>query len=94
MRQFPALIPVTSGDPGAALNRATWAALQKFDRPFLTLFGDSDPATRGWETLFQERVPGARGQPHRILEGAGHFWQEDCGEEVALYVADWIRSTA
>ena len=68
MRQFPALIPVTSGDPGAALNRATWAALQKFDRPFLTLFGDSDPATRGWEMLFQERVPGARGQPHRILD--------------------------
>ena len=94
MRQFPALIPVTTGDPGAALNRAIWDTLGKFDRPFLTLFGDSDPATRGWDAIFQERVPGARGQPHRTLERAGHFWQEDCGEEVARELVDWIRRSA
>lgn len=93
MRQFPLLIPVTPGDPGAVLNRATWDALRKFDRPFLTLFSDSDPATRGWETLFRERVPGAQGQPHRILERAGHFWPEDCGEEVAQDLVAWIRAS-
>ena len=58
MRQFPILIPVTQDDPGAAINRATWAALEKFDGPFLTLFGDSDPPTRGWDKIFQERRPG------------------------------------
>jgi haloalkane dehalogenase len=94
MRQFPVLIPITRGDVGAAINLATWKALGDFDRPCLTLFGDSDPSTRGWETIFQERIPGARGQPHQILERAGHFWQEDCGAEAAEVIVDWMRATA
>ena len=67
--------------------------LARFDRPFLTLFSDSDPATRGWETIFAERVPGARGQPHAVQARAGHFWQEDNGEEAARIIAGWIAST-
>lgn len=90
MRQFPALIPVTPGDPGARLNRATWEVLAKFDRPFLTLFGDTDPGTAGWEEIFKERVPGTRGQPHAYLERAGHFLQEDAGEELAKRILSWI----
>jgi haloalkane dehalogenase len=93
MRHFPLLIPVTRNDPGSALNRDTWKVLAEFDRPFLTLFSDSDPGTRGWEAIFQERVPGAKEQPHRTLERAGHFWQEDCGDEVAPFLVDWIRAT-
>jgi haloalkane dehalogenase len=94
MRQFPALIPVTRTDPGTAINLATWKALCVFERPFLTLFSDSDPSTRGWESIFEERVPGAKGQPHQILEGAGHFWQEDVGEEAARLIVAWIESTS
>ena len=93
MRQFPALIPITRGDEGAAINRATWDALRTFDKPFLTLFGDGDPGTRGWDAIFQERVPGAKGQPHATLERAGHFLQEDCGEEVAARIVDWMWTT-
>ena len=91
MRQFPLLIPVTQTDPGAAINLDTWKALADFHGPFLTLFGDSDPPTRGWEEIFYERVPGAKGQPHQVLERAGHFWQEDCGDEAASLIVDWIR---
>ncbi len=93
VRHYPLLIPVTPSDPGSAINRDTWAVLARFDRPFLTLFGDSDPATRGWEQIFRERVPGAAGQPHQTLERAGHFWQEDCGAEAAQIIVDWIRKT-
>jgi haloalkane dehalogenase len=93
LRQYPALIPVTPTDEGAEINRRTWDVLRGFDRPFLTLFGDSDPPTRGWAEIFQERVPGAKGQPHRTLERAGHFWQEDCGAEAAALIVDWIRAT-
>jgi haloalkane dehalogenase len=93
LRHFPLLIPVTRTDPGAAINRATWQVLREFDRPFLTLFGDSDPPTRGWETIFRERVPGAKDQPHQTLERAGHFWQEDCGDEAARIIVDWIART-
>ncbi len=90
MRQFPVLIPVTQSDEGAQINMRTWEALAKFEKPFLTLFGDSDPPTRGWETIFQERVSGAKGQPHQILEKAGHFWQEDCGAETAQLIVEWM----
>ena len=93
VRQFPALIPVTRSDPGAALNLQTWQVLRRFERPFLTLFGDGDPPTRGWDAIFRERVPGAAGQPHATLENAGHFWQEDCGAEAAAMIVDWIAAT-
>ena len=68
-------------------------ALEEFDRPFLTAYSDGDPATRGWESVFQERVPGARGQAHVTIEGAGHFLQEDAGERLGQVVADLIRTT-
>lgn len=93
MRHFSTLIPLSPHDPGVAINRATWDALAGFEKPFLTLFSDGDPATRGWEALFRERVPGARGQPHQVLTGAGHFWQEDVGAAAAALICDWIRAT-
>jgi haloalkane dehalogenase len=94
MRHFPLLIPVTKTDPGAVVNQATWAALADFERPFLTIFGDSDPSTSGWAEIFRERVPGARAQPHCVLERAGHFWQEDAGAEAAELIVGWIRETS
>ena len=45
-RQFPALIPLTRNDPGAAICRATMAALEQWRRPFLTAYSDGDPATK------------------------------------------------
>jgi haloalkane dehalogenase len=93
MRQFPALIPITTFDPGVAINLKTWEALERFERPFLTLFGDGDPGTAGWDAIFRERVPGAQGQPHETIERAGHFLQEDCGEEVAERIVRFMQST-
>jgi len=40
--------------------------------------------------VFQRRVPGAQGQPHTTIEGAGHFLQEDAGEQLARVVADFV----
>jgi haloalkane dehalogenase len=93
MRQFPSLIALTPHDPGAALNRATWAALEHFDRPFLTAYGDGDEASAGWAEIFAERVPGAQGQAHTVIEGAGHFVQEDKGAELGEVIARFIAAT-
>jgi haloalkane dehalogenase len=93
LRQMTALLPLTRNDVGARIGRRTMRALEQFDRPFVTCFSDGDPATRGWETVFQERVPGARGRQHVTIAGAGHFLQEDAGEELGRVVADVIAST-
>jgi haloalkane dehalogenase len=38
-------------------------------------------------------VPGAQGQPHAVTRGAGHFLQEDKGEEVAQAIDAFIKAT-
>lgn len=93
LRQMIALLPLTRNDVGARIGRRTMRALEEFDRPFVTAYSDGDPATRGWETVFQERVPGARGRRHVTIAGAGHFLQEDAGEELGRVVADVIATT-
>jgi haloalkane dehalogenase len=92
-RAFPLLVPASPDDPASEPNRRAWEALQRFDRPFLTAFGDSDPITRGAEKVLQARIPGASGQPHTTLERAGHFLQEDDGATLGGIVADFIRAT-
>jgi haloalkane dehalogenase len=89
-RRFPMLVVTDPDMPSAAENRAAWTVLEGFEKPFLTLFGDSDFVTRGGEKVMQARIPGCRGQPHRIVERAGHFIQEDAGEEVAGDVLRWM----
>jgi haloalkane dehalogenase len=93
LRQLTALIPLTRNDPGAAICRQTMTALEAWERPFLTAYSDGDPATRGWETVFQERIPGAKGQKHTTIEGAGHFVQEDRGEELGQVIAAFVGET-
>lgn len=92
-RQFPVLVPVAPDDPAADANRHAWTVLRAFDRPFLCAFSDGDPITRGADRQFVDQVPGAAGQPHVTIEGAGHFLQEDKGEELATVVADLIART-
>lgn len=88
---FPALIPVREDMPGVAENRATWAVLERWERPFVTAFSDSDPSTAAWADVFRRRIPGARGQYHPVIQGAGHFLQEEQGPALAAVVAELAR---
>ena len=93
VRQFAMLIPLRPEDEGAVRNRQTWKALSSFRKPFVTVYGDSDPCTGGWDTIYQERIPGATGQRHATLEGAGHFLTEDRPKEFAELALDFVRHT-
>lgn len=83
-RIFPQLVPITPNDPAAPANREAWTRLSKLTVPFLTLFSDQDPITKGGEKFLQANIPGAKGQPHQILAGGGHFLQEDCAEDLVV----------
>jgi haloalkane dehalogenase len=80
-RQFPTLVPVTPQHDQAAENIEAWKVLGAFEKPVVTCFSDGDPVSQGGDKVFQERVPGAKGQPHTILKG-GHFLQEDSPAEI------------
>jgi len=89
-RIFPSFVPTSPDDPSHDANVAAWSVLEKFDRPFLCAFSDSDPLTQGGDETFLRNVPGTAGQAHTTIVGAGHFLQEDKGPEVAQVIIDLI----
>ncbi|MGV0789530.1 haloalkane dehalogenase [Mycolicibacterium sp. XJ2] len=93
LRQMTALIPLTRNDPGAVIGRETMTVLGEWRRPFLTAYSDGDPATRGWDKVFAEHVPGAKGQPHTTVTGAGHFIQEQRGHELGRIITEFVART-
>lgn len=92
-RQFPLLVPTSPDDPASEPNRKAWLSLERFDKPFLCAFSDSDPITAGADRHLRERIPGTAGQPHATIAGGGHFLQEDKGEELAAVIADFVAAT-
>ena len=91
-RRFPMLVPIKPDDPASNPNRKAWEVLKKWDKPFLTAFSDSDPITRGGDAYFHKLIPGTKGQAHTTIVGAGHFLQEDKGEELAELTVDFINN--
>ncbi|MGB9373730.1 MAG: alpha/beta fold hydrolase [Jiangellales bacterium] len=58
------------------------------DKPTLLVWGDKDiafkqPERRRWQAMLTRR------RDH-TLRGAGHFWQDDAGEEAARIIRDWF----
>jgi haloalkane dehalogenase len=89
--QFPLLVPVSEGDPGAAEMSAVREELSRWDKPVLVAFSDSDPVfpyPRAGEA-FRDLVPGAGEQVK--IEGAAHFLQEDRGERIAEEIVRFTR---
>jgi haloalkane dehalogenase len=89
-RIFPELVPL---GPNVAVpdQKAAWAVLEQFDRPFTCCFSNQDAITRGGDALFRARVPGAQGNPlHRTLRG-GHFIQEDDPQGFVTAILDTAK---
>jgi haloalkane dehalogenase len=93
VRAMPNLVPATPDDPASAANRAAWQQLATWDKPFLVAFSDRDPITGAMAPALKRAVPGAAGRDHPVLTGAGHFLQEDAGEELGAVIASFVTST-
>ncbi len=91
-RAMPSQVPTMPDDPSIEANVRAWGVFSEWKKPFLTAFGDSDPVSAGMGQVFQEAVPGAKGLEHPLIEGGGHFIQEDCGERVAKLIIDFVKS--
>jgi haloalkane dehalogenase len=91
-RAMPGLVPTRPDDPASEANRAAWSKLTELDIPFLCAFADSDPITAAMGPILQRSIKGAAGREHPTIANAGHFVQEDAGEELAAVIASFVRS--
>lgn len=89
--QFPELVATSSDHPSAAAMLSVRERLRSFEQPALILFSDSDPIfSRRAAELMAELLPNAELDPP--VAGAGHFLQEDRGEEVGRRIAEWLSA--
>lgn len=90
-RAMPGLVPTSPEDPAAAANKTAWTKLSVSPTPMLVAFSDSDPITGPMAAIFQHAMRGAQGIDHPTIRGAGHFLQEDAGEELADHIVEFLR---
>jgi haloalkane dehalogenase len=89
---FPELVPTELDHPSAAKMLEVRAALESWEKPTLVLFSDSDPIfSPAAAERVAERIPGAG--PAEIVAGAGHFLQEEKGEEIAARIIRFLAET-
>lgn len=87
---FPRLVPIRPDYPGAYENRVAIEKLKALDLPVLLPWGDADPVLGKLEP--ELRAIFRNVAPPLIIGGAGHFLQEDAGEEIATHIRDWMRA--
>jgi haloalkane dehalogenase len=87
-RAFPLIVPTEPEAPGAVEGKRVTDAIRIDERPKLLLWADSDPVL---PFSVAERVAERLNFPApRVIADAGHFLQEDAGEEIGRIVADWL----
>jgi len=65
---------------------------KNWTKPFLTAFSDKDVVTSPrLGEYWQRLVPGAKTVNHTVIKNAGHFLQDDKGEELAEVIVNFIR---
>ncbi|HEU5377067.1 MAG TPA: haloalkane dehalogenase [Ktedonobacteraceae bacterium] len=91
---FPLLVPVEPDDPASPAMRQARAVFSQWTRPALVLFSDQDPITRGGDAFFRALIPSAKEQPEITITDAGHFLQEEKGEEIAQHILAFVARTS
>jgi haloalkane dehalogenase len=86
--QFPELLPTEPEHPSFPAMSAVAERMREWGKPTLVFFGDSDPI---FPPPAAERVAAyLHGTCLPPVERAGHFVQEDAGEEVGQRIASWL----
>ncbi len=90
----PRKMPEIVASDLSAVN-ADWQKLKQWQHPVLTLFSDKDPflTDQGYDVKFQTNFSGAKNQPHKTVENASHFLQEDQPQQLSNTTINWLQQT-
>lgn len=89
---FPKMIPMNDRHPNAAYITEIDNTLQTWDIPVLVVFPDQDVAFKVEDgERIAKMVPNGR---FHLIRNAGHFIQEDAGEEVAERMITFLKEEA
>ncbi len=89
--KFPLLVPISTDMEAAEYTGPAKAALKEWTKPALVMFSDKDPVTRGGDKAMRRLIPSASDEPEILITQAGHFLQEDRGEEIAEHIVEFIE---
>ena len=89
---FPTMVPKNDRHPNAEYISKIDATLREWDVPVLVMFSDGDIAFKVDEgQRIASMVPNGRFQ---VVRNAGHYLQEDAGEEIADRMVTFLRDEA
>jgi haloalkane dehalogenase len=88
---FPRLVPIRRDQAGTYENRQALEKLGTLDIPVQLFIGDKDDITKIGIHMLKAIFKNAT-EPV-IYKDAGHFIQEDAGEEVAAQIVEWMKTT-
>ena len=89
---FPKMIPTNERHENASYVSEISQTLKTWDIPVLVCFSDKDIGFKADEgRVIAELVPNGR---FHLIEGAGHFLQEDAGEEIVEHMVPFLRDEA
>jgi len=92
-KAWPLMVPLNTDFEAAPEMKTAQDFLTKWDKPAQVMFSDGDPITRGGDLYFRAIIPTAKDQPEITIKNAGHFLQEDKGEEIAGHILEFIERT-
>ncbi len=90
---WPSLVPIQAKAEAALYTRPAREKLKQWTKPCLVLFSDKDPITGSFAGFFRNLIPSAKTEPSVTIKDAGHFLQEDKGEEIAKHIIEFIDRT-
>ncbi len=93
-RAFPSLVPSRPDAAGVERMKTARRVLGEWRKPALVMFSDKDRVLGGLEGFFYDLIPTANDRPRIVIEGAGHFLQEEKGAEIAGHIRAFLRGSA
>ncbi len=90
-KAFPLIVPGKPTADGVKRIAKAREVLAKWKKPAFIMFSDKDQVLGGLEKFFYSLIPTSKEQQKIVIENAGHFLQEEKGEQIAMYIQKFMK---